>query len=394
MSAGEQLKNNHGKKFTSLVIIIIVVFISFIICLFNYSYKNQYNGWLTGLIPDKKGSDLIVVNPISHDVKKILTLPDIAPDQFGAVSPNGKYAAYTQVDQKKGITYINIMDLNKKNYIKKYLDDVYGMQAVFYLSWFPDNQNLLLVRMTRNKDLNSNQEICILNIKNNKLKHLVSGGEWDGVGLTDDNKIKYYMSQEELNKLIMKYGGPKTIPIEKVGTKLFVRFSSPSISPDGSKIVYSATLYRNQADEGDPIRLWLASSIWMIDLKDDSLKRIYSDQEVSNGSAIGHVTWSSDGKRLVFYRYRGSNGSNGRLDCLDLKSIKVKTIVPVTEENYTNISPHSLPNNNISFISVSKQGSPENAKQYIVNLKTGSIKDNEIKFNKRSIIMWNFTDLH
>lgn len=392
MQEEAQINIQFKRGFVLPILFIILVLMGFGWRLASQSHHNQFSGWITGLIPDSKGSVLVAINPVNHEINKILSLPDVSPDQYGAVSSNGKYTAYTQWNQDNTVVYLNIEEPGKENSKRIYFSNVLWEQVIYYLSWLPDSRNLLLVRSK--KEVYHNQEICIFDVKNNTLKHLVKGGVWDGTEIVDvvnGKKVyKYHMSQEQLNQLIKEYGGPKTIPAEENGRKSYVRFSSPSVSPDGSTIAYSATLFRDFAMEGNP--LWLASSIWTVSVNGGEPKRVYCNPEVA--TTIGRITWSSDGKRLVFYRYQGINGENGRLDCLDLATGKVKTVVPVTEQHYTNLNALTLPNNEISFISVPKQSLADKAQQYIVNLDSEEIRPDKIFIDNKNIIMWNFSNLY
>ncbi|MGQ9513034.1 MAG: TolB family protein [Thermodesulfitimonas sp.] len=352
--------------------------------------QDQFSGWVTGLIPGEKGAVLVAINPVTNEARKILSLPEAIPGHwgdYGAVSPDGKYAAYTQWNREGTVRYLTVEKLGGKRSKRKYFSEV-PQQEIIYLSWFPGGRRLLFVRSKR--EPHPNQEICVLDVKSGRLKRLVKGGEWDGRGVNDKDEWVDYMSQEELDQLIKKYGGPKSIPVEENGRKLWVEFSAPSISPDGRMIAYSATLFRDSCPLGKT--LWLASSIWTVSARGGEPQRVYSNPEVE--SAIGRVVWSSDMKRLVFYRYRGTNGADGELDCLDLSTGKVKTIVPMTKEHNVNLNALILPDNEISFISVPFGGHSEDARRYIVNIDSGKIRPHKIRVDGKDVVMWNFSNLY
>ncbi len=83
--------------------------------------------------------------------------------------------------------------------------------------------------------------------------------------------------------------------------------------------------------------LWLASGIWVLNANGGKPKLVYANHEP--GTAIGKVVWSSDGKQLVFYRYRGMNGADGGLYCLEIASGNTKPIVPI-KMNTLQLSEH------------------------------------------------------
>ena len=381
-------------KIKKSYIVLIIALFSLLVgggwSLANHPLRNQFNGWTTGLIPvGDKGSVLLAVNPSTREYKKIVALPEIASHCSGAVSPDGKYAAYTQWNENGTALYLNIQEVGKEN-TKQVLFSDKPEQEITNLSWLPDGHRLLFV-LTK-KEMYPHQEICIFDVRNKILQPLVEGGVWDGrdlINTVDGNETwKDSMSQEELDQLIKKYGGPKTIPVEENGSKLFVKFSAPSVSPDGKTIAYSATLFRNFAKKGTPV--WLASSIWTINTDEGELKRIYCNPEAE--SAIGRVTWSSDGKNLVFYRYQGMNGESGRLDCLNLDSQKVKTLVPLTKQHFTNFNALTMPDNNLLFISV-PQDEPDKLEQYIVNIDSGKIEPFNLQVDNQSVLLLGFSNL-
>lgn len=363
----------------------IVVVVSFTAT--HYLNSNQYNGWLTGLLDKGSGSILVAYDPNQNTVKEISTLPDVSPDNYGAVNSNGTYIAYTQWNEnKKPIRYLTIQSLNpilpsKKDYMK-YEE---GKREVKSLSWLPDGKHLLFVQ----NDMITkypNQEIDIMDVKTGDIKVIDRGGVWDTREILDvkDGKqvVKNYITQEELDQIVTKYGGKK-ISLSDSGRKMSVRFSTPEVSPDGQKIVYSATLFRNFALE--PGKLWIATGIWIYDIKKGKSSRIFS---LTDESAIGRVAWSSDSKHLAFVRYRGMNGEDGQIDYLNLNDNTVKTIIQTTKEHFINLSPVGLVNNEISFVSYPKKGE---AKRFIINPQSEKIRSHKITLNGINKLFRDFT---
>ncbi len=104
---------------------------------------NIYHGWITGIVSDNKtGSLLVLVNPATKEYKKVLTLPDVNPQlaQYGAgaVSPDGKYAAYIKQEDLK--TYLVVEQLNKKPQ-QVYFNKDAG-ESTYGLNWMPDRHRL------------------------------------------------------------------------------------------------------------------------------------------------------------------------------------------------------------------------------------------------------------
>lgn len=359
---------------------------------------NIYHGWITGIVSDNKtGSLLVLVNPATKECKKVLTLPDVNPQlaQYGAgaVSPDGKYAAYIKQEDLK--TFLVVEQLNKEIPPQVYFNKDVG-ESTYGLSWMPNGYHLIFIHSQ--KEVYPNQEICMLDVKNNNLYHLVKGGVWDGRNYVlsnpdpkiDDGRWVDYMSQEQLDKLIKEYGGTETIPVEENGGKLFVDFSTPNVSPDGSKIIYSATLNRDYAMEGKS--LWLASGIWVLNANGGKPKLVYANHEP--GTAIGKVVWSSDGKQLVFYRYRGMNGADGGLYCLEIASGNTKPIIPNSNEHLATLGALTMPDNQILFISVSNDNRSNKEKRFMVNIDTGDITPWDMEIDGKETVLWGFSNLY
>lgn len=384
-----QLLNFKQWRLTKKVVfgfflLFIVVGISFATT--NYSSSNQYNGRLTGLLDKGSGSMLVVYDPNQNTVKEITSMPDVSPDNYGAVNSNGTYIAFTQwSEDKKPIRYLTVQSLSpivssKKDFMK-YEE---GRREVKSLSWLPDGKHLLFVQNDMSTKF-PNQEINIMDVKTGNVKVIAKGGVWDTREILDikDGKkiVKDYITQEQLDQIVTKYGGEK-IPLSEAGRKISVEFSTPEISPDGQKIVYSATLFRNYALE--PGKLWIATGIWIYDIKKGEARRVFS---LTDESAIGRVAWSSDSKHLAFVRYRGMNGEDGQIDYLNLSDNNIKTIVSTTEEYFINLSPVGLENNEISFVSYPKEGEP---KRFIVNPETGKIRLQKNPLNGINKLFRNF----
>ena len=350
-----------------------------------------YSGWITGLVPEEQGSSLVAYNPSDNRSKLILPLSEVAPDNYGAVSPDGKYAAYTQWNGAGTVRYLVVQKLTGLKKSREFFKDVSGMQEVTCLSWFPDSRRLLFVR----KDVTDTfpyQEICIFNVLTEKINIIDSGGLWDGRSLKEVNGREEwvsYMPQDQLDQLVSKYGGQR-ITIDQINRKLWVEFSAPSISPDGEKVVYSATLARSSADDRSSLRC--ASGIWAAGDKGSPPQRIYANPDQSY--AVSSVIWTSYGNTLAIIQSGGPGSGEEKIDCLDLSSHSIKTIVHTTKEHQTNFQLLAMPGNEISFLSAPLNTRAKDGQRYVINPETREIRTQPIKIGPKGNQLLNFSNLY
>lgn len=348
----------------------------------------SYAGWITGLVPQIQGSSLIAFDQLNNEQKPILTLPEVAPDNYGAVSPDGKYAAYTQWNGAGTVRYLVVEKLTGFKKSKEYFKDVSGMQEITCISWYPDSRRLLFIR----KDVTEPypyQEICTFNITTGKLNILDSGGIWDGRAMKELNgKTEWvdYISQEQLNQLVSRYGSG-SMALNDIGPKIWVDFSAPSVAPDGKRVVYSATLLCSSADESRNIRF--ASGIWVAG-EGLAPRRIYANPDQSY--SVGEVIWSSFANDLAFTQCNNQN-EESRIDLLDLSSHNIKTIVHATREKYTNLGLLDMPNSELSFLSIPAGYSSMEGKRYVINMETGEIRPQDVNLSSRGNQLLNFSNL-
>jgi hypothetical protein len=352
-----------------------------------YAGKN-YTGWLTGLIPEVQGSSLLAYDPVNSHPAQILSLPEVAPDNYGAVSPDGRYAAYTQWNTAGTVRYLVLQKLTGFKKSREYFKDVSGMQEITCLSWFPDSQRLAFIR----KDVTETypyQEICTINIITGNVATLDSGGLWDGRSVREVNGSTQwisYMTQERLDRLVSKYGEGR-IAVDQIGPKLWVEFSAPSIAPDGERVVYSAALVSSSADESTSVNC--VSGIWVAGNKGTPPQRLYANPDQSYRA--GQVIWTSRGNSLTFTQHKGMEES--RIDLLDLSSHALKTLVHATPKNGTNLSLLTMPGNEVSFLSIPAGRSAKDGLRYVVNVDTGEMRPQEVQVSPKGVQLLNFSNL-
>ncbi|WP_127488349.1 TolB family protein [Paenibacillus ehimensis] len=374
-------------------ILILIVGLSWIVHLLIASNQSQdggqnYKGWLAGITADGTGSQLVAYHPEPAESKTILKLPNVTPDNFGAISSDGTKAAYTQWNEQQTVRYLVVQSLASSEQ-NVFFDNLPAMNEIKTISWFPDSRRILFVKSDQSAHVD--QEIGVLDTSSGNIQTLVKGGIWLVKQAEEENgeeRMKYYMTQDELDQLVTTYGG-KPVPLDDAGGYLMVEFAAPVLSPDGNRIVYSATLNRNYA-KGENVPLWLASSLWVYDLTSGKNKMIYSP---SDRSAIGKAIWTSDGSHIAFISYTGANGEGGAIEYMDLASEKVKTIFPPTAEHHNNVNLIALDRNEISFISAPKSGTFKDAKRWILNPETGEKRLMPVQLKGQNALLRNFSNV-
>ncbi|MCP3774281.1 hypothetical protein NLX71_13345 [Paenibacillus sp. MZ04-78.2] len=375
------------------LILILIVGLSWIVHLLITSYQGlkgaqAYKGWLAGITADGTGSLLVAYRPEPVESKTILKLPNVTPDNFGVICPNGTKAAYTQWNEQQTVRYLVVQSLTSaKQHV--FFDDLPAMNEIKTISWFPDHRRILFVKSDQTTHVD--QEIGVLDTGSGKVETLVKGGirlvkraeEEKG-----EERMKFYMTQDELDQIVKMYGG-KPVPLDDAGEYLMVEFAAPVLSPDGNRIVYSATLNRNYA-KGKHVPLWLASSLWVYDLTSGQNKMIYSP---SDRSAIGNAVWTSDGRHVAFISYTGANGEGGAIEYMDLASAQVKTIFPPSTEHHNNLNLIALERNELSFISAPKPGTLKDAKRWILNPETGEKRLMPVQIRGQNALLRNFSNV-
>ncbi|MFZ5642604.1 MAG: hypothetical protein ACOY46_03300 [Bacillota bacterium] len=384
------LKAGNPAKLKLLLIGVILLLLAGGVPWFFLQLADDYSGCLTGLVPEETGSSLAVLDPFNEKVKTILRLPEVAPDNFGAVSPDGRYAAYTQWNETGTVRFLTVSKLTGIRKTSEYFKNVSGMQEVVYLSWFPDSKRLLFVK----KDVTEAfpyEEVGIFDVKSEKYTAIDRGGIWNGrsreIAGGQESWVSY-ITQSELNDLTSKYGGRET-PVEGIGRKLWVEFTKPSASPDGEKISYSAILVKSAPGDGPNIPM--ASGIWLADVNSGQPRRIYSNPDPSY--SLGKTVWTG-GNTLAFLQHRVPGKEEERIDYLDMSLKHIKTIVHSTNGHFTNNELLAMPGNELSFLSAPLHGSRNDATRYIVNIDTGEIKPQNININPRGKQLRNFSNLY
>lgn len=337
------------------------------------AYDLEMTDAVVGLLPDgKEGSCLVVYDTDTWASAKFLELPDVTPDNYAAISRDGKYVAYTSWDEFYVRRYLNVYE-TETGKTRTYFTDIPFQTEIIKISWMPDCHTLIYIR--NDTETSSYQEIQTLDILNGETTTLVKGEVWktrvpdemdcdpegfylkgaqkyvpllpeNPAGISNsDNTWRYFLTQADINQIYQYYGGTGNFDIDLVPGYLYVNFSAPRCAQDGSKIVYSASLKRNSA-HGLQTPLWMISSIWEYDLKTGDHRIIHTQMD---GGCIGRTEWLG-ADRLAFVSYYEYSGSKSNINYLDLNTYDSKTVFPHSEEHYNNVTLLPLNNHEISFM--------------------------------------------
>lgn len=375
------MKKQYKVAIFFLLIILIGGFISFFYQTISSKEKTvrEYSDCVVGLLPNEStGSDLVIYTTDTWTPSTLLTLPDVTPDNYGAVSSDGKYIAYTTWDDGYFRRYLKVVDTATGEVFDFYKDTSVKTEVI-EISWMPDDKTLLLI--VNDSSQLPYQEIRTLNVETLEEKTLVKGEVWkvrtstaDGEEIEDyylkgaDKSLAikeieetqtsqhdstsewgYYLTQDDINKIYQYYGGTGTFERSEIPNYFYVDFSRPRVSADGTSIIYSATLKRNSAF-GFNTPLWICSAIWQYDLEDQTSNILYAQ---SDGGAIGRVDWM-DENHIVFISYYDFTGGRDSVNSYDMKEHSASEIFPYTDDYYNNVTLLPVRHNEITFTSSPK----------------------------------------
>jgi hypothetical protein len=166
---------------------------------------------------------------------------------------------------------------------------------------------------------------------------------------------------------------------------MYVDFSAPKCSIDGTKIIYSATLKRQSAP-GENTPLWMSTAIWLYDIKDCKATIVYSQPD---DAAIGRVDWI-DKDEISFISYYDFQGSRDSVNYFNLHTKEHRILFPYTDENYNNVTLLPIGNYQITFTTSKKDIQYENSSTILFNIESNTYKKLDIKFKNDSVILKNF----
>lgn len=373
----------------------------------------NYIDAVVGLLSDGEGgSNLVVYETDTWDAITVLELPDVISANYAAISSDGKYIAYTTWDDNYIRQYIKVYSTETQETTDFYRD-LPAQHAIIYLSWMPDNKTLLFI--LDDESTHTYEEIRTFNVETQEEATLVKGEVWvvktledDGVTpedfyvkgadkylsvqaqvpATDNECWNYYMTQSDLDALYEYYGGLDEFDIEEDifgGGHMYVQFSPPRVSADGTKMIYSATL-RRLAAWGSQTPLWVCSAIWLYDFNEQTSHIIYSQPD---GGAIGRVDWIND-NQLAFVSYYDYQGSRDSINLLNLEDYSASVLFPYTDEHYNNVTLLPIGQQRISFTSSEKYARFVESSTFIYDIPAGTYYQNDIQFNNSTVLLEKF----
>lgn len=379
----------------------------------------QYINCVAGLLADNNGgSDFVIYDTETWKPTILLNLPDVSPDNYGAISNNGKYIAYTKWNEGNARRYLEIYSVSDGK-VKSFYSDMPIKNEIVNISWLHDNKTLLFIK--NDKNILTYSEIQTLNVETGEDNTLVKGEVWDIRSVEDtgttaedfylkghenylkvkekkpvdsydsDNPINpdeewnYYLNQNDLNEIYHYYGGIGTFDIKNVLNLMYVQFSQPRCSKDGTKIIYSATLRRNSAP-GTKAPLWVCSAIWEYDIMTGQNSIVYAQ---TDDAAIGRVDWI-DNDEISYITYYDFQGSRDSVNYINLSTNEQRILFPYSDENYNNITLLPVGNRQIIFTSSKKDDTYENSNTILLAVDSNKYNKLDIKLKDSSVLLKNF----
>lgn len=363
---------------------------------------------LVGLLSDGGwGSSIMYYDIGAEEVSTVMKLPEVTSDNYVAISPDGRYIAYTTWEPKTyARRYLCVLD-TETGETQEYLRDLYKTQ-VKNISWI-DSERIVYVLSDQNEFIY--QEIQCLNALTGEIEVLVEGGLWkmrasfdEGEEETDHviqhsgetvpvkwhdeeniagNEVvwSYYYTQEELNEIYQKYGGTGEYDIYDVNNYFAIKFSAPKISPNGRYLVYSAVLDRNSAS-GEHRTLWMIASIWLYDLETGENRIVYTPDD---GASLGRVDWISD-KELVFVSYYEFQGSADDINYLNLDTAEKRILFEHRDDAYNNVTLLRAGGRDIFFTTSARYETYEESTLVCLNADTGEYEALEINVGGEALL--------
>lgn len=365
---------------------------------------------VVGLVSDgANGSVVVCFDSETWEYTDLISLPEVTPDNFVALSGDNQKLAYTTWDEFFARRYLKIYDF-KTAETNDYFKELPYRTEIIKISWMPDNETLLYIR--NNTELASFQTIELMNTTTKSITVVDRGEVWRVRVITglderaeahfqpgsqtylpvkyiqkasDVDQWNYYLDEEDLRSIYQQYGGVKEFDFSTIQNILYVNFSAPRCSPDGTSIVYSAKLDRTSAP-GEHTPLWVTAAIWQYDVETQEKEIIYRQED---GGAIGRVDWASDSE-LCFVSYYDFQGSRDNINYLDTNNGESSVLFHYTDEFYNNVTLLPVGNGRISFTSSKKDDLYENSRTYIMSVPNGSVSELDIEYEDNPIILEKF----
>lgn len=381
--------------------------------------KAQYFNCVAGLLYDgDRGSNFVIYDTETWKSTVLMHLTDVTPDNYGAISGDSNYIAYTKWDEGYARRYLEVYSVPDEK-LSRFYQDIPVKNEIVNISWLPDNRTLLFT--INDKNVSTYSEIRTLNIETGEENTLVKGEVWrmrtaEEIGSTAQDfylkgqdsymKVKYkrpvnsynpdepinpdiewnyYLDQNDLNEIFHYYGGTGTFDIEDVLNIMYVQFSRPRCSEDGTKIIYSATLRRNSA-HGESVPLWMSSGIWEYDMETGQNSLIHSQ---TDGAAIGRVDWI-DNDEICYITYYDFQGSRDSVNYINLSNNEGRILFPYSDENYNNVTLLPVGNRRITFTSSKRNEAFDNSYTILFDIDSSNYSNHDIKFGEKKVLLENF----
>ena len=366
------------------------------IFIFYYLNLDHYYGQFIGIISNDEKSQIVVCD---IETGTFAVIKDLEPSEYieyATVNNQGTKIAYTKWNDTLNNQYLIIESgLGRKITYGKF-EDTQKFSTIRTPMFIHDGKDLICIHAGK-KDGYPIEKLVLFNL-NNKDEQTIDSGELILISTDEDDNYDHETStamraevdgelethitdQIELDRLLEKYQA-RQIKIKDAGTRLFVQYSRPAFDAKNGRIIYAKSLYRNMARQGEGVIL--SSGIWTYDIVSGEKQFIYAAED---NCLIGKIDIKPDGSAIVFSESMHT-GENGRIMELPLDATgEMKCLVKPNEEHYANLDPMYVDNQHITYLSIAKDESLENAVRYVFDLQNASTKKITLEYkNKPELI--------
>ena len=369
-----------------------------------------YTNTVVGLLPRSEGGSFFVsFDTDTWEPTTIKEMPNVTPDNYAAISSDSKYIAYTTWIDDYTFRYL-VVENTLTGEVKAFYQDMSVRNEIIKISFMPDDGTLLLIK--RDASIQSYEEIHSLNIETGEDRTLVKGEVWQArtfvekevaaepfylkgsetyleiqmlQEFSDEGDWGYYLMQDDIDEICTQYGGQSGVDMDNVFF-IYVEFSAPRCSADGTKILYSATLCRNSAPQGTP--LWLASAVWLYDMSSGESAIIFATDD---NAGIGRADWTADDNNSIcFVTYYDNNGGRDSINYYDLSKEEHTVIFPYTDEHFNNVTLLPVGNNKLTFTSSSILAAFEESDTILYDISNGSHGVLNVTYDGDIVLLRNF----
>lgn len=252
--------------------------------------KILYSKISWGKYDGEPSSQISIIDLKDYSQRQIISYGNSSINNL-AVSPDSSMVVFVKGYYKYYLVSVNLDSLNPSEVILSSSDST---NFPYYPSWTYDNKLAGLIK-------NSNSWKLIIQDNVVNIDRNIIGSKI--IFTTDGNRMLYSSLDDSFHISLYSYNfttSTSQLVIKSDTTHQIVRILYPSISPEGTRIVFVKSFNGDGSDE-----------IWTANIDGTNSKQL----AFSGGILSAHPVWSPDGKQIAFISYdhiyvMNDNGSN------------------------------------------------------------------------------------